>query len=300
MHPADVRPEHLSVQPGSGSPQADERHGAGREQLRAERHRSGFQVPAGLAQQLRRGSPAAGRHYGDRRVPLQQGRQRRLLLSTPTCRPRRSAFTGVDNRPALDGEPDQQHVAQHHHQRSGDEEPEYRLCVEPVGKPLQDARTTDCPSEVPTATVRPRTQSIPGPRPSRRSPTTRSRTTRTIQVSAAPPTRRVIACSCRASYSRSYFELRHDHGVRVLGGTPVAAELHDEDELRLQRRHEQRRILRERPDLHPARYVRDELRRSSRSRNGRMFTAAEQAAAFEAYIQQDQLSEQAPRPVRRA
>ncbi len=57
-----------------------------------------------------------------------------------------SAFTGVDNRPRLDGEPDQQHVAQHHYQRDGDGEPECRLGVESVREPLQDALPrTLCP-----------------------------------------------------------------------------------------------------------------------------------------------------------
>ena len=83
---------------------------------------------------------------------------------------------------------------------------EYRRCVEPV-ESLSKISTTDYPLRGAycygegNSTIDP--GSIGVRFIGRQQPA--SRTTRTIQVSPPPPTRRVIACSSRASYSRSYF-----------------------------------------------------------------------------------------------
>ena len=74
------------------------------------------------------------------------------------------------------------------------------------------------------------------------------------------------------------------------GATTVSALLGGADErqhqLRLLGRHERRHRDEQRPDLHPAQHVGDELR-AVHGAAARTFTAAEQAAAFEAYIAQD-------------
>ena len=59
--------------------------------------------------------------------------------------------------------------------------------------------------------------------------------------------------------TRRIFQLRRDDGVGVLGSTH-----HRQHQLRLLRRHERRHGEQQRPDLHPARSVRDELLRRSR------------------------------------
>ena len=70
----------------------------------------------------------------------------------------------------------------------------------------------------------------------------------------------------QASYYEAVLQLRLDDDLDVLGSEAVVPELRQQRQLRVQRRHERRRVLGQRPHLHPARHGRDELRARSRTR----------------------------------
>ena len=273
---------------------------AGREQLRAERHRPGLQVPAGLAQQHRRRSPAARRHDGDRRVPLQQGRQRHLLHQRQPAggADRRSPAsttghagrrTGINNT-----------SPQHHHQRDRDEEPERRPVVEPVRRACRRRSTTDSPSAAPTATARRKNTIDPG--------STAFSSVANNQISGDPNNpgvgvSRLLAGSSRvragARTRSSYFDFGTTTVSAFWEARPAAQNFATKVELRVRRRHERRRLLRQRPDLHPARHVGDELRR--RSRRQRPHVHRRRAGGgLRGLHPAGRVPEQAPRPVRRA
>ena len=83
------------------------------------------------------------------------------------------------------------------------------------------------------------------------------------------------------SYSRNFFKFGMTT-VSVVLGKPHHRQL----ELRVRGRRERRRRHVERPDLHPARPERDELR-AVHVVSGVTYTSAQQAAAWDAYINQD-------------
>ncbi len=68
-----------ALQPEPERLQADQRDRGSRRELRARSHRPELQVPPGLAHQPGPGQEAPLEHGGHRRIPLQQGCQRRLL-----------------------------------------------------------------------------------------------------------------------------------------------------------------------------------------------------------------------------
>ena len=111
-------------------------------------------------------------------------------------------------------------------------------------------------SAAPTATANPRTRSIRARSRSGPGTTTRTRATRTTPASATSfgsPGHRFVRAGVlqqrvlrlrRHDRSRSFWESAHRR----------------QHQLRVRRRHERRRWHQQRPDLHPARHVRDELR----------------------------------------
>ena len=85
--------------PTSGHVQADERDGRARGQLRAQRHRSRLQVPAGLAEQHRARPPAAGRHHRAPTEYLYNKDVNGIYYINANLPAAQSAFAGVDTRP---------------------------------------------------------------------------------------------------------------------------------------------------------------------------------------------------------
>ena len=100
----------VSVQPESGPLQAGERDRRGRRQLRAERHRSGLQVPAGLAHQHRRRSAAAAAASPAPREFLYNKDVNGIYYINANLPAAQTTFTGVDTRPRWTANRHQQHV----------------------------------------------------------------------------------------------------------------------------------------------------------------------------------------------
>ena len=102
---APTRDQRLPVQPGSDRYKPTERRPAqGAASLRAERHRSGLQVPAGLAHQHRRRPPAARRHHQHDEF-LYSKDVNGIYYINANLPAAQSAFTGVDTRPRWIGTP---------------------------------------------------------------------------------------------------------------------------------------------------------------------------------------------------
>ncbi len=146
-----------AVQPRSEPLQAD--HAADRRacgQLRAGADQSRFQVPADLALEHRRRSPAAGPLHAHWRVPLQQGRQRHLLHQ-------RQPAGGADRvrRSGQSAAMDNNRIYAEHPQRCGAEEPERRAARGTPPSRSRASRPPGCPSAAATATTCPRTRSMP-------------------------------------------------------------------------------------------------------------------------------------------
>ena len=205
-------------------------------------------VPAGMANKSRRRSPAAGWNHGNRRVPLQQGHQRRLVHQ------RQSAGGAIrvhwsGQPPAVDG------------QRINNTSPNIITSALVMGNQSVGSAWNLSGSLSKTLY---HGLAVRGPQLRRGQQHHRSRINGLLvgrqqpDLSrpnnpgvAASGLRRDIAC-CAGVVLALMLQLRNDDGVGVLGARPTLQELLDEDELRLQRRHERRRFLRERSDLHPA------------------------------------------------
>ena len=105
--------------------------------------------------------------------------------------------------------------------------------------------------------------------------------------------RPAIASSCRRPTRKQYFGFGAT-SISAFWETPHAGQ----HQLHLRRRRQRRHRLVERPDLHPARHVGDELHRRSPPR--RTFTAAQQADGVRGLHRAGQVPERASRRIRAA
>ena len=91
--------DRAAVQPEPGRVQADQRHRRAGVELRARADRSRLQVPAAVAHQHRASTSACSGAWSAPRSTSTTVTSTACTTSTPTCRPRRRAFTGADARP---------------------------------------------------------------------------------------------------------------------------------------------------------------------------------------------------------
>ena len=187
-------------------------------------------------------------HHGNRRVPLQQGRQRHLLHQ------RQPAGRADDVRrrrqpAALDEQP---HSLAHLECHRA-EEPGRGLIVEFRRHRCRSEPRLDCRSKAPTATAGQRTPWTRGASRSAPGQATPTRAIRTIQVSSllelGPPRLRARVLHPRVLQIRGNVDL----GVSGRGATTEHSSYVFAGDMNRRRRVQQR------PDLHPARHLGDEL-----------------------------------------
>ena len=119
----------------TGRPTSPARRG----ELRAERHRSGLQVPAGLAHQPRDRPAAAVAASPARSSSSTTRTSTASTTSTPTCRRRRRRSPASTTGRAGRRTASTTRAGNSGHQRARDEEPERRQVMERLGHPVEDA-----------------------------------------------------------------------------------------------------------------------------------------------------------------
>ena len=180
--------------------------------------------------------------------------------STPTCRAAQSSFVGADTRPRWTSSGS---TATRIHQANPIVRTPIVLKNQNDGRVVEPrARSAERPltqrslaEDAPTATASRRTPWIPARSRSVPGTTTSTRAIRTTPaIGYAIRARPAIASSSSASYTQRVLRLRRNDRVGLLG------EPHDrQHQLHIHRRPERRWRHQQRPDLHPARHLGDEL-----------------------------------------